>query len=228
MSSTNRTRWRTQRNFSKLSLSNGSVLLGSNMPDWVLGLFCFWNHPDPWSTVMIPVFCVCLWRLLYICDIIPDPYIHFFFIAYPIQGRSPAYCRDNAQRQRTIYAPIRSYNLFRIISYTNKTVVDCGGSHASSGRLYTPKCPSELVDSNPDPSCCEIIMLTTALLCNHQPRSFPEKKMLKHICLSVLGGAIGPSIHQSQASIHVLRPGHPMLWQHSDAPCRQAIAMFQH
>lgn len=47
----------------------------------------------------------------------------FFFIACPIQGQSPAYCRDSAQRQRTIYAPIRSYNLFRIISYTNKNVL---------------------------------------------------------------------------------------------------------
>lgn len=46
-----------------------------------------------------------------------------FFIACPIQGRSPAYCRDSAQRQRTIYARNRSYNLFRIISYTNKNVL---------------------------------------------------------------------------------------------------------
>lgn len=71
--------------------------------------------------------------------------------------------------------------------------LDCGGSHACTGRLHTPKCPSELVDSNPDPSCCEVMML-----CNHQSRSFPEKKMLlpKQIfeCLGWCNRTIHPSV----------------------------------
>lgn len=124
MSSTNRTRWRTQRNFSKLSLSNGSVLLGCKMPDWVLGLFCFWHHPDLWSTVIPDSSVLCLFMKATVYLWYYPRSIHpFFFIACPIQGQSPAYCRDSAQRQRTIYAPIRSYNLFRIISYTNKNVL---------------------------------------------------------------------------------------------------------
>lgn len=199
MSSTNRTRWRTQRNFSKLSLSNGSVLLGSNMPDWELGLFCSWNHPDPWSTVMIPVFCVCLWRLLYICGIIPDPSIHFLSLLVQFRVDHHPIAGITHRDREPFMLPFVATTYLESSVIQTRLSLDCGGSRGSTGRLYTPKCPSELVDLNPDPSCCEVMMLTTALLCNHQPRSFPGKKMLllKHICLSVLGGAIGPSIHQS-------------------------------
>lgn len=189
MSSTNRTRWRTQRNFSKLSLSNGSVLLGCKMPDWVLGLFCFWHHPDPWSTVMIPVFCVCLWRLLYICDIIPDPYIHYFssLVQFRVNHQPIA---GIAHRDREPFMlPFVATTYLESSVILTRMSLDCGGSHACTGRLHTPKCPSELVDSNPDPSCCEVMMLS---------RSFPEKKMLlpKQMfeCLGWCNRTIHPSV----------------------------------
>lgn len=137
MSSTNRTRWRTQRNFSKLSLSNGSVLLGCKMPDWVLGLFCFWHHPDPWSTVMIPVFCVCLWRLLYICDIIPDPYIHFFssLVQFRVNHQPIA---GIAHRDREPFMlPFVATTYLESSVILTRMSLDCGGSHACTGRLHT-------------------------------------------------------------------------------------------
>lgn len=202
MSSTNRTRWRTQRNFSKLSLSNGSVLLGSKMPDWVLGLFCFWHHPDPWSTVMIPVFCVCLWRLLYICDIIPDPYIHFFssLVQFRVNHQPIA---GIAHRDREPFMlPFVATTYLESSVILTRMSLDCGGSHACTGRLHTPKCPSELVDSNPDPSCCEVMMLS---------RSFPEKKVLLPMfeCL----GWCNRTIHPSVLTAYQLHDHRELAWQ---------------